>query len=656
MLMSSSARWLTSFFKSIDTGTHLISLPSLWFSKHAILWPPDGILSATVMLVLVLVVHTYLFVYGVTSVCYQRLRRVSMDSICTRALTLCHQLHSSHSKLIHSSRYDLNIHALATSYALSLDEIEASHKLISWDTDSVPAVVDNSANTHIWTRLDDFIPGSLRYFEDDDDVGVITIGNESSRPVGIGRVPLQWKDNQGNDHDVILEEALYFPASPVNIISVSYMAKQYDDPDGTWIKSRWHRSTFSWNCGQFAIDFDHPSSNLPILQVNIGSTQLSSFVTLCRAASATIDAPALTTCRTYLPSDRFNNICFVTDNVESAQGDPRYRFTPKETLENIFLVGDKLRLTRNGVNEVVEVVDFDIAEDSLAPIFSVVLNDGTIIQVAKEFLSQLDDDDLALIPITQDQVQEHIQRLDSETLEALLNPPRQSDLVQEFMAWHNRSGHLPFTTMFKLCENGYFPKRFLQLKRDGVKLICPSCVFGKCRRRSWRTRGQPGSIRSDLETKPGDRVSIDHIISAQPGQVPRMDGRHTRDRITAGCVFFDHVSGHSYTHLQTSVDNTQTVAAKHGYEQFAESHGVSVRAFHADNGIFAEKAFRDEVSSSNQRITYCAVGAHHQNGIIERHIQTLTHGARTNLLHAQRRWPEARGSILWPFAWKDFER
>ena len=135
------------------------------------------------------------------------------------------------------------------------------------------------------------------------------------------------------------------------------------------------------------------------------------------------------------------------------------------------------------------------------------------------------------------------------------------------------------------------------------------------------------SIRGDSETAPGDRTSIDHVISAQPGLVPRLDGRHTRDRITAACVFFDHVSGLSYSHMQTSVDNEQTVEAKAAYEQFADKHGVRVKAYHADNGVFAEEAFRDDVKVNLQSITYCAVGAHHQNGIAERHIQTLTHGA-----------------------------
>ena len=82
-----------------------------------------------------------------------------------------------------------------------------------------------------------------------------------------------------------------------------------------------------------------------------------------------------------------------------------------------------------------------------------------------------------------------------------------------------------------------------------------------------------------------------------------------------------------------------------------------MKRFHADNGIFAEKSFRNEIDiAPGQSISYCAVGAHHQNGLVERHIGTLSNGARINLLFAQRKWPEAIGTILWPFAWNDCER
>ena len=45
------------------------------------------------------------------------------------------------------------------------------------------------------------------------------------------------------------------------------------------------------------------------------------------------------------------------------------------------------------------------------------------------------------------------------------------------------------------------------------------------------------------------------------------------------------------------------------------------------------------VNESNQTITFCAVGAHHQNGIVERRIKELTLIARTLLLHAIWHWP-----------------
>ncbi|KAL7464148.1 hypothetical protein ACHAXS_004483 [Conticribra weissflogii] len=51
-----------------------------------------------------------------------------------------------------------------------------------------------------------------------------------------------------------------------------------------------------------------------------------------------------------------------------------------------------------------------------------------------------------------------------------------------------------------------------------------------------------------------------------------------------------------------------------------------------------------------QRLTLCGVSAHHQNGIVERAIKSLTLITRTILLHAQRHWPEYITTMLWPLA------
>jgi hypothetical protein len=51
-----------------------------------------------------------------------------------------------------------------------------------------------------------------------------------------------------------------------------------------------------------------------------------------------------------------------------------------------------------------------------------------------------------------------------------------------------------------------------------------------------------------------------------------------------------------------------------------------------------------------QRMTMCAVNSHHQNGKAERRIRQLQDLARTSLLHAIHRWPQAINTFLWPYA------
>ena len=138
----------------------------------------------------------------------------------------------------------------------------------------------------------------------------------------------------------------------------------------------------------------------------------------------------------------------------------------------------------------------------------------------------------------------------------------------------------------------------------------------------------------------------------QPGLLPRLSGHHTRERISAAVIYKDAFSGFTYVHLMTSCDLDQTLASKIAFEKVAIQYGVTIKHYHADNGHFACKGFRDACAEANQKLTFCAVGAHHQNGIVENQIGLLTRWARTILLHAKRRWPHAISTILWPYALK----
>ena len=80
--------------------------------------------------------------------------------------------------------------------------------------------------------------------------------------------------------------------------------------------------------------------------------------------------------------------------------------------------------------------------------------------------------------------------------------------------------------------------------------------------------------------------------------------------------------------------------------------GRNVKHYHADNGRFADNSFIDAINTKYQKITFCGVGAHHQNGIIENKSKMLTLGACTLLLHGMRMLPPTIDSMFWPFAMK----
>jgi len=130
-----------------------------------------------------------------------------------------------------------------------------------------------------------------------------------------------------------------------------------------------------------------------------------------------------------------------------------------------------------------------------------------------------------------------------------------------------------------------------------------------------------------------------------------MTGKLTRQRIVASTVFVDHASDFSYVYHQTSMTSEETLKSKLAFEKFALSHGVHIKHYHADNGRFKDNLFTKSIKNKGQTISFCGVGAHHQNGIAEKRIGDLQRRATALLLHAQRRrWPDAINTYLWTYA------
>jgi hypothetical protein len=102
--------------------------------------------------------------------------------------------------------------------------------------------------------------------------------------------------------------------------------------------------------------------------------------------------------------------------------------------------------------------------------------------------------------------------------------------------------------------------------------------------------------------------------------------------------------------LMQDSSSDETIKAKRAFEQFAADHGVKIAHYHCDNGRFMDNAFKQACESTQQRLTFCGVNAHFQNGIAERAICNLSKSARKQLLHARTLWPAAVHLALWPYA------
>ena len=558
-----------------------------------------------------------------------------------------HLLPHSNSNKVHAPvSTNKQVHTIVASY--STEQLSSKPNLF-FDLQSSTAIVDNSANTHIWSHKHDFVSGSLKPYTNEQDK-VMTVGSESLSPAGIGKVQVQWLDDDKQQYSVVLNDVLFFPNSPVNVISCTSLANQLDDSDGTWIQTKRHHSIFEWDFGSRRRTIHHPASNLPELELLNDSSLLQVLISWFPRQCYRLQrfrSPKL-----ILPEVRKNDISYINKTPDDLDPPQSKLFNPKSST---FDIGERVVYSKDDHCETGILTSISLDVDQLTPIFHISFGGSRTVSTTKEFISHIDDVDPMELPITKDQLLKFTSILSQKDLNSLLHATcvKADPLRDEFMQHHFNFNHLPFPHMFQLCRSGYLPKRFLKLKSSD--LICPSCILGKQKRRPWRHKGSKGTIRSANEKHPGDRVSIDQMISHQPGLVPRYDGKHTRDRITCVTCFKDHISGLSYSYLQVSSDGATTLEAKHAFESYNATFDIKVKAYHADNGRFAEKLFRDDVSNCDQDITYCAVGSHHQNGIIERHIGLLTSGTRTTMLHAQRNWPDAISSLLWPFAWLETE-
>ena len=240
---------------------------------------------------------------------------------------------------------------------------------------------------------------------------------------------------------------------------------------------------------------------------------------------------------------------------------------------------------------------------------------------------------------------------------------------KDLLLWHHRLLHMSLAKVRLLTQ----PRQWVRVSPDADAALdttailptslastsrckdfkCASCVMAKQHRRRSRppssnSNESPATLLKTNHLVPGACISCDRYVSPVRGRGLSGYGRNTVTHgYTGGALYVDHASGKIFHHPQTDLSATSTIHGKQLVEAAAREIGRTVKAYHSDNGVFSSQEFKAHCTSLGQCITFSGVGAHHQNGVAERSIQTVSKLARVNLIHLMLHWPRQCKLNLW---------
>jgi hypothetical protein len=99
----------------------------------------------------------------------------------------------------------------------------------------------------------------------------------------------------------------------------------------------------------------------------------------------------------------------------------------------------------------------------------------------------------------------------------------------------------------------------------------------------WRGKESKSSHEVFTATKPGECVSVNHMISTQVGFFAQLKDKLTSKRYWAASIFIDHFSRLQYVHLMQDLSSDEMINAKEAFKRFATEHGVTIKHYHCSN-------------------------------------------------------------------------
>ena len=230
---------------------------------------------------------------------------------------------------------------------------------------------------------------------------------------------------------------------------------------------------------------------------------------------------------------------------------------------------------------------------------------------------------------------------------------------KDLLNWHWRLGHASQTRVQGLMRKHPVTGHQIIVPTEKKATscdhpMCTACRLAKANRNNShlqpRHQAPEMMIRSE-DLQPGDCVSVDQYVCNEKGRLPHTKGKEKDvKRYCGGFIAVDHASGFVHMNHQVSLYGGETVKCKNRFEKKASNFGVKILKYHGDNGIFRSNAWLNDCDKQGQRNEFPGVGAHHQNGVAERSIQTIASWARAMMIHAALHWPDQADIKLWPMA------
>jgi hypothetical protein len=123
--------------------------------------------------------------------------------------------------------------------------------------------------------------------------------------------------------------------------------------------------------------------------------------------------------------------------------------------------------------------------------------------------------------------------------------------------------------------------------------VCTACIFAKALKRKWQDKTKLAGVEVKKASRPGQVLSVDQMVSPTPGLIAQMTGCLTNKRYKYATVYINQYSRHGFVYLQKTASAEETIKGKIAFEMHAQSHGVRLVHYKADNGILKAHAWVD---------------------------------------------------------------